>query len=59
MFFNLKLLIGEWLFRIGYLAELTVIYCPTSKRGVYFGRTMREWERQEAALKHYRRIIYD
>ena len=45
MFFYLKLTLGEILFAVRYLAELCVIYLP--ERHVHFGRTMRQWKRQE------------
>lgn len=46
MLFWLKLFIAELLYKVGYLAEFEVIYYP--KRCVYFGRTMRQWKREEA-----------
>ena len=45
MYFHIKRLIGEFLYDIGYLAEMTVEYIP--KKKVYFGRTMRQWKGDE------------
>lgn len=52
MFFYIKLFIGEWLYRLGYLAELTIDYYP--QRAVYFGRTMRKWKRQQKISEKFR-----
>ena len=43
MFFNIKVRLGEFLMKIGYLVEMTTIYYPERERGVYFVRTMKQW----------------
>lgn len=52
MFFYLKRFLGEFLVSINYLAELTVVYRPTKQ--VHFGRTMRQFERQQRFLRKVR-----
>ena len=47
MFFNLRIRIGEFLMEKGHLAEMTTIYYPERERGVYFGRTMEQWRREQ------------
>ena len=47
MFFKLKMHLGEFLMKIGYLVEMTIIYYPEIERGVYFGRTMKQWQYEQ------------
>ena len=47
MFFNLRIRIGEFLMKIGHLAEMTTIYYPERERDVYFGRTIRQWKQEQ------------
>lgn len=43
VYFYLKLIIGELLYKVGFLAEISIYYKP--KYRIYFGRTWWQWKR--------------
>lgn len=50
MLFHVKRLVGEFLSRVGFLAELTIF---NTERKVQFGRTMRRWKADEEIRRRY------